>query len=348
MKYILLTGAIFAIFFLPSSSIAEQGRLSEDIVHSRALEGNRTGDSPDRSVLVYLPPGYDSATERRYPVLYLLHGNGGNNTDWVKGVFQDMKINLSVDSLISAGYIHEMIIVMPDAHNRYKGSHYVNSSTTGNWADFITRDLVQYIDTTYRTIPRANARGLSGWSMGGRATLYLALTYPGIYGAIYGLSSGQMDFGELAEKPDNPQWWSKLLSLQDVAEADPMMMRTIGLAAAFSPNPNQAPFYLDFQYGIVDGKVEPRPDIWQKWLAHDPVVLVPSHASSLQGLLGIRFDYGLSDRVLPGNRAFSRALTKAGIAHTYDEYDGNHNDRIRERIESHVLPFFSDVLESKE
>jgi enterochelin esterase-like enzyme len=231
---------LLLVMVLPVNLMAQEGRISEDTVHSQALEGNLLDDSPNRSVYVYLPPGYDQGIQR-YPVVYLLHGNGGRSNIWTQGRFQDLNIRVSMDSLINAGAIREMILVMPDANNRYRGSHYVNSSTTGNWADFITRDLIQYIDATYRTIPHANSRGLAGHSMGGRGTLYMAMTYPGIYGAIYGSSAGQMDFGELRQTPDNPDWWAKLINLQDISQADRRMVRMLGLTAAFTPNPNRPP-----------------------------------------------------------------------------------------------------------
>ena len=343
--YILYLCYILPAITIPVVLAAQEGRIVEDTVHSKALEGNLLDDPADRSVFVYLPPSYDKG-DQRYPVLYLLHGNGGRSNIWTQGRFQGMNIKSSMDSLILADAVREMIIVMPDANNRYRGSHYVNSSTTGNWADFITRDLIQYIDATYRTIPHAHSRGLAGHSMGGRGTLYLAMTYPGIYGAIYGSSAGQMDFGELRQTPDNPEWWSKLITLQDISQADRRMVRMLGLTAAFTPNPNRPPFYVDFQYELVDGKLQPRPAVWQKWLDHDPVALVPVSGDNLRQLRGFRFDCGLADdRVLPSSRVFARALTAAGIPHEYEEHDGDHGNRVRKRIETRWLPFFSEILE---
>lgn len=333
------------VIAIPESTAAQEGRMVENLVQSIALEGNLLNDPSTRSVLVYLPPSYGLG-DRHYPVLYLLHGNFGHNTIWTEGLLQGMDIRVSMDSLIFADIIHEMILVLPDVNNRYHGSHYVNSSVTGNWADFITRDLVQYIDSTYRTLPNSNSRGLSGHSMGGRGTLYLAMSYPGIFGAIYGLSSGEMDFSVTVQTPENPEWWSKLLTLKDIGHAERSMVRMIGLAAAFTPNPNRPPFYADFQYEIVEGQVQPVSDVWRKWLDYDPVALVPSCETNLRQLLGIKFDCGSSDQlVLANNRSFARALTEVGIPFEFEEYDGNHVNRIRERIETRVLPFFSNILE---
>ena len=103
---------------------------------------------------------------------------------------------------------------------------------------------------------------------------------------------------------------------------------------------------MDFQYELVDGKVQSVPAVWQKWLDHDPVSLVPSSEANLRRLRGFRFDCGLSDqRVLPSSPVFARALTEAGIPYEYENYDGNHGNRVRVCIETRWLPFFSDVLE---
>lgn len=317
-----------------------------DTVHGYALEGNLLGDSPDRSVLIYLPPDYISALEKRYPVLYLLHGNSCHNTIWTSGIYQGMNIQSTMDSLINDGLAREMIIVMPDGYNRFKGCHFVNSSVTGNWADFITNDLVNYIDTKYRTIRSAQSRGLAGHSMGGRATLYLGMTHPDVFNAFYGLSSGDMFFDEILSPPQNPAMWSDLLQIKDIKEVtDFGMMRMIGLSAAFSPNPNRPPFLVDFHYELSDGKIKPIQEVWKRWHDFDPVALVPSFEDNLKKLKAIRFDCGLSDNLLGDSRAYANALKILEIPYVYEEYEGNHFNRIRERVETKVLPFFSEVLE---
>ena len=84
--------------------------------------------------------------------------------------------------------------------------------------------------------------------------------------------------------------------------------------------------------------------VWQKWLAHDPVALVASHQAALRQLRAIRFDCGTSDAMLGPNRKFAEALTAARIPHQFEEFDGDHTNRLRERLETRVLPFFSGML----
>ena len=154
-------------------------------VHGKSLEGNLLGDSPDRDVFVYLPPSYQTSRNRRYPVVYLLHGYGLNAERYVAA----FGIPVRVDKDIAAGTAKEMILVNPDAFNKYNGSMYSSSPTNGDWETFITQELVAYIDSHYRTIATRASRGLTGHSMGGYGTWRLAMKYPEVYSSIYAMSS---------------------------------------------------------------------------------------------------------------------------------------------------------------
>jgi enterochelin esterase-like enzyme len=256
----------------------------------------------------------------------------------------------ALDKLIHERKIGEMIVVMPDARNRYYGSHYINSEVTGGWADAIAGELVAYVDLKYRTIASPDSRGIAGWSMGGRGAIYLAMMYPGVYGSLYGLSSGYMDFEHSPIVADGV--WESVLSAarsnpdvyqfkvpEQIAET-----RAISFSTAFSPNPQRHPFLCDFPVELIDGKLSRIPSVWQQWLKFDPVVLVPSHGSNLRRLRALQFDCGRSDPLLEGNRVFAKALDAAGIRHTFEEYDGTHDDHIAERILTRLLPFFSKTL----
>jgi len=342
MNILWSTVSLLLVCFMPQFVFAGEGQLVSLTFHSRAVEGNLLGDAADRSVSVYLPPSYNGTPARRYPVVYLLHGNTRRNTVWTEGHFQGLNVKTAMDALISAGTIREMILVMPDVNNRYLGSHYANSVLTGRWADFISQELVAYIDTAYRTVTALDSRGLAGHSMGGRGTLYLAMKYPGVYGAIYGLSSGRMAFEQF--EPFDRATWLQVLALQDTSNLDRKFFGPIGFSAAFSPNPNRPSLLVDFPFELVEGELKRVESVWQKWLAHDPVALLSSHQALLRQLRAIQFDCGISDGLLAANRLFAQALTTAGIPHRFEEYDGDHNNRIRDRLETRVLPFFSRVL----
>ena len=117
-------------------------------VHGAALEGNLEGDAVDRDVLVFLPPGYATARSRRYPVVYALHGYSIGAEQWS----QEIHVPQTIEGAFANGS-HEMIVVLPDSKTAHNGSMYSSSVTTGDFENFIARDVVSYIDAHYRTMP---------------------------------------------------------------------------------------------------------------------------------------------------------------------------------------------------
>ena len=158
------------------------------VVHGASLVGNLAGDSPDRNVSVYLPPSYAKQPQRRYPVLYLLHGFTDSDARWF-GLQGQHFVNVpkAVDAAYAAG-VAEMIVVMPDAFTKFQGSMYSNSALNGDWETFVSRDLVAYVDSHYRTIAKPEGRGLGGHSMGGYGTLRVGMKAPGVFSALYVMS----------------------------------------------------------------------------------------------------------------------------------------------------------------
>jgi hypothetical protein len=117
---------------------------------------------------------------------------------------------------------------------------------------------------------------------------------------------------------------------------------SLASAAAWSPNPANPPLYLDLP--VKDGKV--RPDIVAKWVANAPLEMLEleQYASNLRKYYAVAIEIGTSDTLLASNRQLHDALTRLRVPHAYEEYDGDHTNRVRERIERNVLPFFSKDL----
>ncbi|MFI5230242.1 MAG: alpha/beta hydrolase [Gemmatimonadales bacterium] len=328
---------------------AASGRVQFDTVHARSLENDKYGDSPDREVLVYLPPSYDSSGTRRYPVLYLLHGFGASDRSWLSG-YKGFSIGPAMDSLVAAGAVREMIVVMPSARTRLGGSFYVNSESEGDWEDFITRELVSYVDGRYRTLARPESRGLAGHSMGGYGTLAVGMRHAGDeYGALYAMSACCTHFsGEPG--PDEIPAWETLLHLgspSDVASLSFYPQVFLALSAAISPNPNRAPLYVDFPFELKDGRLQAVPAVQDEWAEHAPYDMLPRYADRLKRLRGLAIDIGTHDQlVAPASiAALDSALTRAGVAHTYETYEGTHTSAIGQRMTMRVLPFFSRTLD---
>jgi putative tributyrin esterase len=125
---------------------------------------------------VYLPPDYLTSTKRRYPVLYMLHGAGGNYTEW-----SDSFLPEQIDRMIVTSDIQPMIVVMPDDG---ESTYFANWDNGPRWGDYIADDVVTTIDLRYRTLPGPEARAIGGLSMGGLGALNLGFQHPDIFGVV--------------------------------------------------------------------------------------------------------------------------------------------------------------------
>jgi S-formylglutathione hydrolase FrmB len=306
-----------------------RGAVEKIQVHGKSLEGNLEGDSPDRDVFVYLPPSYASQPNRRYPVVYFLHGYGvGAQAYW-----NMMTVPQSAEAAFARG-AREMILVLPDAFTVHNGSMYSNSPTTGNWEEFIAEELVAYIDSHYRTVANRASRGLAGHSMGGYGALRIGMKYPGVFSTLYPMSSCC-----LMNNPNSPLGGA--VATTGKAKGKAGGGTTPALAAAWSPNPQNPPTFYDLP--VQDG--EYRPEIGAKWYANSPLAMVDQYWSHLKKYKAIMMDIGLQDGLIAGNRDMDAALTRLGIPHTFETYEGDHTNRVRERFETRLLPFFSQQLE---
>jgi S-formylglutathione hydrolase len=282
-------------------------------------------------VFVYLPPSYASNKTRRYPVVYFLHGYGIN----AERYWNIMTVPDAADKDFTSGGMHEMILVHPDAFTVYSGSMYSSSPTTGDWETFVTQELVSYIDTHYRTLAARESRGLAGHSMGGYGTLRLAMKHPQVFSSIYAMSScclmnnpgAARGPGAAAKNGDN----KKKAGFSNVQFAE---------AAAWSPNPANPPQFFDLP--TKDGEVQPA--VAAKWVANSPLAMVPQYVTNLKKLQAIALDVGLQDGLLGTNQEMDQSLVQLGVAHTFETYEGDHNNRVKERFETKVLPFFSSQL----
>ena len=148
-----------------------RGRVVIEHFASVVLRGNGAGDPHLRRVPVYLPPSYDVAPARRYPVLYVLTGFMGRGRMLLNDSPWSPSIDDRMDGLIARGACEEMILVMPDCFTRYGGSQYLNSSATGRYEDHVVQELVPHIDARYRTLSGRAHRGVAGKSSGGSSSL---------------------------------------------------------------------------------------------------------------------------------------------------------------------------------
>ena len=289
-----------SILFSAHTTLAQRprGTVVRTTLTSPSLESNPLGDPATRQARVYLPPSYDTST-KRYPVLYYLHGASGDENRFFS--FGGSGI---ANQLIADGHIEEMIVVGVDATGGQPVTSYVNSVLNGNYRDYIVEELVQHIDTEFRTIPNRDSRAVFGASMGGFGAYIYAMTESDVFGATYSMSSGFHSFsrsdgfpvlsGEKASFPGYPSMGTQLLQIQEPSDIQRNMPGLIyAWASAFSPNLDNPPFRVDLPFELPS--LEVIPEVRDQWYTYDAFVLLEQHAKDLSSLRGFAFDVGDQD-----------------------------------------------------
>jgi len=333
-----LTLAVAVPAFAQTGATVKKATVEKVSVHGAALQGNLEGDSAARDVYIYLPPSYASNRNQRYPVVYLLHGYGLTAERWMSFT----KLAEAADKDIAAGTMRDMILVNPDAFTKYSGSMYSASPTTGDWESYIADDLVSYVDRHYRTIANRMSRGLGGHSMGGYGTIRIGMKRPDVFSSLYIMSAcclmnapfptnGNRGAGTRGEGARGEGQGRGRGGFGNVQAA---------LAAAFSPNPKNPPDFFDNP--TKDGELQPL--VVAKWAAVSPLAMIDQYVTNLKKYDAIVGEVGTQDGLAGANRQMDQIFTDFGITHTFETYDGDHTNRVVERIEQKVLPFFSKNL----
>ena len=303
-------------------------------IHGKALEGNLEGDAVDRPVIVFLPPSYASDRNRRYPVVYALHGYSIGAEQWT----QEIHVPQTVEGAFARG-AREMIVVLPDSKTVHNGSMYSSSVTTGDFETFIARDLVAYVDAHYRTIPARDSRGLVGHSMGGYGASRIGMKHSDVFGSLYIMSPCCLSPRALG--PANPANAEALAAVRTPADSAklPFGVRAqLAAAAAWSPNPNKPPLYLDLPTSGNEQAVLAR------WAANAPLAFVDQYIRQLREYRAIAIDVGDMDTLQVDTGKLHDALTAYGITHQFEIYSGTHTSHVAVRFQEYVMPFFSKTL----
>jgi S-formylglutathione hydrolase FrmB len=306
-----------------------------ETIESQVLKDNPLGDPHERRVPIYLPPDYE-ASDARYPVVYFLAGFGGGGAYLLGESLWGETLPQRVDRLVRMGAIQPMIVVMADCITRYGGSQYINSAATGRYADHLVGEVVAHVDGRYRTLADREHRALMGKSSGGYGATVLAMRHPDRFGLAVDHSGDK--YFELCYKADFPAAVAALAGyersaarfLADFPHPPPergrhwfTLVNLLAMASCYSPNPAAA---AGFDLPFDEHTAELRPDVWARWLAHDPIELVAAHADALRSLRLYFLDCGRWDEhhLQYGNRIYAQRLQRLGIAHTHEEFDGGH------------------------
>ncbi len=320
----------------PPSSVPHPGTMQHIKVHGKSLEGNLEGDATDRDVFIYLPPSYGTQANRRYPVVYFLHGYGID----AERYWNIMKVPETADKNMAAGTVREMILVHPDAFTLYNGSMYSSSPTTGDWESFVAQDLVAYVDSHYRTVPDRMSRGLAGHSMGGYGTMRIGMKHPEVFSSLYAMSSCCLT-ASLNPGGRGGAQAEALKSPEEAKNANNRGVLTLfAEAAAWSPNPKNPPFFFDFP--TKDG--QPQAEVVARWAANAPLAMLDQYVPNLKKMHAIGLEVGLQDGLAASNKVLDETLTRLDVPHTSETYEGDHTNKVPERFDGKLLPFFSNNL----
>jgi S-formylglutathione hydrolase FrmB len=349
---------------------------------SSVLAGNPLGDPYARTLDAWLPPQYDQLRGRgrgaRFPVVFDLVGflgSGRGHTNW--RAF-DENVPERAARLVHEKKMGPIIVVFPDCFTALGGNQYVNSSALGAYADYLTRELIPFVDAEFRTLADRDHRGCFGKSSGGYGAMIHGMKFSRYWGAIavhsgdayfdfvYGadwpntldelakhrrprLRAGRRDVRAAAARAGYggaddgrvARFLKHVWGKTKLSDAEAHALMNLAMAASYDPD-RKAPNGFRLPFNLETGeRLEPR---WRAWRKHDPVDLVARYARNLRTLRGIFIDCGWRDqyRIHYGSRLLSLRLAEHRVPHVYEEFDDTHSG-IDYRLER-SLPFLYRAL----
>jgi S-formylglutathione hydrolase FrmB len=313
------------------------GQLDEHVITSELLRDNPLGDPHERPLWVYLPPGYDDDLDRRFPAVYVLQGYTGHLAMWRNRQPFRQPFPEAADQLFAQGSTPPALVVYVDAWTAYGGSQFVDSPGTGRYHSYLCEEVVPLVDGRYRTWPDAAHRAIAGKSSGGFGAMITPMLRPDLFGAL-ATHAGDALY-EYSYLPDFPvavrllrdyggdiwRWWEDFRSrVAFTKPADRTLLELLGVSACFSAREDGT---IDLPFDPATGRLDE--EVWERWLALDPVRMVPRYADALRSLRGIWIDAGTGDDYYLdlGAAAFRAALGEIGVADEvikFELFDATH------------------------
>ncbi len=306
------------------------GRVDRGVLESEVLRGNRAGDPWVREVPVYVPPGAD---DRPLPALFVLAAYTGRAQDMLETHPWRPGLVARYDAAVAAGELPPALLVLPDCWTRFGGSQYVDSSFLGAYEHYVAHEVRAWVDAHYAVDP--GKRGAVGKSSGGFGALHLGMRHPEHFPAVASIS-GDCNFefcygpellaclrGLLEHDGDPARFLEAFAANPDLGGDGHAVIMTLAMAAAYSPDP-ESPLGFELPIDLQTG--ERRPDVWQRWLAFDPLVAAPRHADALRRLAFLHVECGLRDEfhLQWGARQLVRLLRSLDVPVHAEEHPGGH------------------------
>jgi S-formylglutathione hydrolase FrmB len=299
-----------------------RGRIEEHVVESVALRGNRLGDPTDRPLWVYVPPG---AGDDRLPVIYLVQGFTGQLDMWRnRSAYRPTVLEL-IDDLFSDESMPRCLIAMVDCWTSLGGSQFLDSPATGRYHTYLCEEVVPFVDAHHATRADRDHRAIAGKSSGGYGAMVTPLLRPDLFGAL-ATHAGDALF-ELCYWKDVPDVVRALRDTYDGSYAaflddvrsrpvmtrgsDAVLLNMWAMAAAYSADDDGT---VRLPFSVTTGEVVP--EVWERWLAWDPVRLARARPDAARSLTTVYIDAGTRDEYYLdlGATAFRDVLAGLGVA----------------------------------
>ena len=311
------------------------GRLEMVEIDSEVLKGNPLGDPSVRPLWVYTPPGYDDDPGRRYPCVYVIQGLTGQLDMWANREAFRVNYPEAIDALFASESAAPVIVAFVDCWTSLGGSQFLNSPGTGRYHDFLCDEVVDFVDDHYRTIPDRDHRGIQGKSSGGYGALVTPMLRPDRFSALASHAGDALfeacylpgfretvrtlreEYGGSFER-----FWEDFRSRPAFSrKGDETLLNDWCMAACYSAEPDGT---VTLPFEIETGRLID--DVWQRWLAWDPVRMVSGHAEALRSMRGVWVDGGKKDEYFLDNGAVavSRELEAIGVEHALELFDAGH------------------------
>ena len=326
-----------------------------------SLEKNLVGTENIQQIGVYLPPSYNDS-DQSYHVVYFLNGYSVEAGEYPK--------TEAYEAYMKDNNNQEFILIELNGYNLFEGSMYANSEVSGNWEDYVVKDVVAYVDSAYRTLGKRESRGIAGHSMGGGGTIHISLKHPDVFSVAYAMSPALFaDEQLISSVMTNDTLINQVLTLSErMADVDDEQFAEtlkreleayersltgiygfMAFGTAFAPDPSQPlkialPFERDEKGNLI--KID---ENYKRLMAGfgNLEEKVESYKENLLEYNKYALDCGFHDE-MPGLFKsavyFSQLLTQAEIPHSTYWYDGNHSGKVSEQLTNEVFPTMSAYL----
>jgi hypothetical protein len=320
---------------LPWSS-EPSGRFDEVWFESEILRDNPLGDPATRPLWIYLPPGYDREEDRRYPSIYVIQGLTGQLDMWRNRSAFRRNFPELTDELFASGQAPPCVVVWVDCWTSLGGSQFLDSPGTGRYLSHLCDEVVPYVDAHYRTLAGRAHRGITGKSSGGYGAMVTPMLRPDLWGGLATHAGDALfeacylpEFRECARalrdeyEGSYEKFWQSFRSRPAYSkQSDQVLQNEWCMAACYSTDADGT---VRLPFDVATGELIP--DVWERWLAWDPVRMAPRHADALRSLRAIYIDAGKKDEYYLdlGAEAFRAALAGVGVTDvSFELFDAGH------------------------